>query len=111
MNSLPSDLDYNIIAGKGTAGSLAIPCRWPSYLLYGNRGFFSPRTPLFFEFQGPRPGLKKDPLFLEIGNDHAYRLTWWVAGPGCKTTCTFFLLKVDILDYRLVCMYSPGKKS
>ena len=24
MNSLPSDLDYNIMAGKGTAGSLAI---------------------------------------------------------------------------------------
>ena len=70
MNSLPSDLDYNIMAGK--AGSLGIRAgcdRWPRYLLYGNRGLFSSKTPLFFEFRGPRPGLKKTPFF-EIGNDH-----------------------------------------
>ncbi len=74
MNSLPSDLDYNIGAGKGTAGSLAILAS----TCFMEIADFFPKKKLapFFEFGGPRPGLKKDPLFPEIGNDHAYHLAY-----------------------------------
>ncbi len=75
MNSLSSDLDYNyIMARKGTAGSLAIRADGQATCSMEIADIF-PKTPLFFEFRGPRPGLQKDPLFLEIGNDHAYQ-TW-----------------------------------
>ncbi len=61
MNSLPSDLDYNVMAGKGTAGSLAIRAHGQA-TCFTKIADFPPKTSLFFEFQSPCPGLKK-PLF------------------------------------------------
>ncbi len=51
MNSLPSDLDYNIMAGKGTAGSLAICADGQATCFTVIADFFSPKHPFSLNFE------------------------------------------------------------
>ncbi len=51
MNSLPSDLDYNIIAGKGTAGSLAIRADDQATCFMEITDFFPKKHPFSLNFE------------------------------------------------------------